>query len=133
MAFVVKCERCGNIREEITLEVDRNLPFRIEDMRKDSRNRDQLVYTPLCDRAYVHLCDHCLNAFYAFLHNWPMEAEQMLDKVVQEKVDADEDFRKKTTECNELIRSNKQLLKTKEDLENDIRILKKRLVEAQSK
>lgn len=133
MAFVVKCERCGNIQEEITLEVDRNLPFRIEDLRKNSRNRDQLVYTPMCDRVYVHLCDHCRHAFYAFLHNWPMEAERMLDKVVQEKTAADDDFRKKTTECNELIRSNKQLLKTKEDLENDIRILKKRLVEAQSK
>lgn len=131
MAFVVKCERCGNIQEKIVRDDDR-FPYRIEDTREVSK-RAMMLYDPMSDRVHVHLCDHCQYAFGAFLNNWPLEAEQMIDKVVREKFDADEDFRKKSVECNELVRDNKQLQKTNEELLNDVRILKKKLAEATSK
>jgi hypothetical protein len=130
MAFVVKCERCGNIQEKIVRDEDR-FPYDIIDLHEKSK-RGMMLHDPLDDRTHVHLCDHCQHAFLAFLNNWPLEAEPMIDKVVQDKIDADEDFRKKSVECAELVKDNKRLLKTKEDLENDIRILKKRLAEAKN-
>lgn len=131
MALVAKCERCGNIQEKIMRDEIR-FPYDIIDLHEKSK-RGMMLHDPLDDRVHVHLCDHCQHAFRAFLNNWPLEAEQMIDKVVREKFDADEDFRKMSVERDELTRNYKQLQKTNEELLNDVRILKKKLAEATSK
>ena len=131
MSYVIKCERCGNIQDSIVKD-DPRFPYLLEDMRERSK-RGMMLVDPLCDKKYMHLCDHCNSALNAFLANWPLEAESVVDKVNQEVYARESNYRAKSDECDKLTSDNKTLRKTIESLQNDKRILNAKLAEEMSK
>ena len=131
MSYVIKCERCGNIQDSVVKD-DPRFPYLLEDTRERSK-RGMMLVDPLCDKKYMQLCDHCNAALNAFLANWPMEAESIIDKVNREVYVREDNYRAQFDECAKLTSDNKALRKTVESLQNDKQILKAKLVDALNK